>query len=518
MPVHRPLALLAGLFCASLWLADVSLARDWLSPSPLPAQPPAPSAAQDPPAWAGMVWQGPARGAPAAPAARHCRRAPAPFVIDAQPEAQAAGPRERIAPLAALFAPRGAGLTEAGDAPSPAGRAKAEASPAVRAADAADPSPAPPAPGAAGAALLPRRPAPAPQPAPIQRPADEAVTAGLVDDNADFGEYLAFRQRRTLDLGQRLPRTLAVAERVRLEVRDARGLAVPDAAVAVYAAGRAQPLWARTDAAGRAWLMPQADMAGSVFEVQVSKGGESTRVLWQRGQKDALQAQLSGAAPPPARLDVAFLIDATGSMGDEIDKLKRSMRSIADEVARLPSRPDLCWALVAYRDRGDAFLVRGTDFSHDLAAFQAELAQLQAGGGGDYPEALSEALHTAVHRLSWRGEGTARLLLLVADAPPQLQRGAPHFDDEVRAAAGRGIKLHAVGASGLDALGEYCFRLAAQFTGGRFVFLTYADAARPASGPGRETVHDVRNYSVQTLDQLVVRLVADELAAWPVLP
>jgi hypothetical protein len=55
----------------------------------------------------------------------------------------------------------------------------------------------------------------------------------------------------------------------------------------------------------------------------------------------------------------------------------------------------------------------------------------------------------------------------------------------------------------------------AQFTGGRFVFLTYADARRPQSGPGRETVHDVRNYSVQTLDQLVVRLVREELARRP---
>jgi hypothetical protein len=188
---------------------------------------------------------------------------------------------------------------------------------------------------------------------------------------------------------------------------------------------------------------------------------------------------------------------------------------MADQIAQLPSRPDLCWALVAYRDRGDAFLVRGADFSHDLAAFQTQLAALQAGGGGDYPEALSEALHTAVHRLSWRGEGTVRLLLLVADAPPQLHRGAPHFDDELRGAQGRGIKLHAVGASGLDPLGEYTFRQAAQFTGGRFVFLTYADANNPASGPGRETAHDVRNYSVQSLDSLVVKLVADELAAWP---
>jgi hypothetical protein len=69
-----------------------------------------------------------------------------------------------------------------------------------------------------------------------------------------------------------------------------------------------------------------------------------------------------------------------------------------------------------------------------------------------------------------------------------------------------------VGASGLDQQGEFIQRQMAQYTGGKFVFLTYADAHRPGSGPGRETVHDVKNYSVDTLDRLVVRLVTEELA------
>ena len=85
----------------------------------------------------------------------------------------------------------------------------------------------------------------------------------------------------------------------------------------------------------------------------------------------------------------------------------------------------------------------------------------------------------------------------------------------MRGALARGIKVLAIGASGLNPQGEFIFRQAAQFTGGRFVFLTYAEATRPGSGPGRETVHDVRNYSVETLDKLVVRLVREEMTAWP---
>jgi hypothetical protein len=128
------------------------------------------------------------------------------------------------------------------------------------------------------------------------------------------------------------------------------------------------------------------------------------------------------------------------------------------------------------------------------------------------PEALNEALHTAVHRLSWRGGSATRLVVLVADAPPHLDYGSPRYEDDMQGALARGIKLFTIGASGLDSSGEYIFRQLAQYTGGRFVFLTYADARRPSSGPGRETVHDVGNYSVQTLDKLVVRLVREELA------
>jgi len=117
-----------------------------------------------------------------------------------------------------------------------------------------------------------------------------------------------------------------------------------------------------------------------------------------------------------------------------------------------------------------------------------------------------------VQHLSWRGNGATRMVVLLADAPPHLDYGGPQYDDDMVAALGKGIKIFSVGASGLDRQGEYIQRQIAQYTGGRFVFLTYENAQRPASGPGRETVHDVSNYSVDTLDRLIVRLVREELA------
>ena len=376
-----------------------------------------------------------------------------------------------------------------------------------------------------------------PQPVPA-RPAHETVTAAMQDDNADFGEYLAYRQRNT-----HLPvRERDISERYLLEVTDAQGDPVHDAEVAVQRPGVAQPvMWARTDTAGRVWLHPRAFLSPRFDDertlgVAVRKGGVQSRAVLMRGQSQAVQVRLGARLSAPMRLDLVFLIDATGSMGDEIAKLKNSMRAMAQQISQLPGQPDICYGLVAYRDRGDAFITRTHDFTDDLGAFQRQLANVQAHGGGDTPEALNEALHEVVHGLSWRAQA-ARMVVLVADAPPHLDYGGcmsapgafgsspswgqradglgrpgacPQYDRDMQAALSKGIKLFAVGASGLDPVGEYIYRQMAQYTAGRFVFLTYRDA--PGSGPGTQTVHDVKQYSVQTLDKLVVRLVGEELA------
>lgn len=495
-----------------------------------------------PPVWHETpAWQQPDDAPPAfsPPSATHCRRLPSMREVPgggAMQEGRGARRHERE-----LSAPRtdgalakrrepvaGAPAASITEGPFAEGaRAEAKATAPSRSADAAaaEPAFAPP-------------PWPQPQaPAPVRPPHAPVVTAGMVDDNADFGEYLAYRQRHA-----GLPvRERDIAERYLLEVTDASGHPVHDAEVAVQRRGLAEPvMWARTDTAGRVWLHPRAFMPGAderTLGVAVRKGSVHGRALLMRGQSNAVQVRLGAVAQQPVRLDLVFLIDATGSMGDEIAKLKASMRAMAQQIAQLPGQPDICWGLVSYRDRGDAYLTRTHDFTDDLGAFQQQLAGVQAHGGGDTPEALNEALHEAVHRMSWRQQA-ARMVVLVADAPPHLDYGGcmsapdtygvsppggqraalgrpgdcPQYDRDMQAALAKGIKLFAVGASGLDPVGEYIYRQMAQYTAGRFVFLTYRDAHNPGSGPGTQTKHDVTQYSVQTLDRLVVRLVSDELA------
>lgn len=502
-PAALPAALLTLLLAACAATLDVAPAH---ARSPLPPQP-------WPPSWQDGQHPFADDFAPPtfeAPRANDCRRAPGTREVpgggNEQHSRLRSERRDRHAEKAATAPPV---LAAPAAPPAPVAEMRAERS---AAADMARPAPMPaPAAKAAGPATGSAF-APEPWPRPERQPQREGqVTAGVVDDNADFGEYLSYRRRNA-----GLPvRDRDVSERYLLEVTDAGGRPVHDAEVAVQRQGIAEPvMWARTDTAGKVWLHPRAFMApgqNELLGVAVRKNGQQSRAILTRGQRQTVQVRLGEQADAPARLDLVFMIDATGSMGDEIAKLKRSMRAMAEQIAQLPGRPDICWGLVAYRDRGDAFLTRTHDFTNDLAAFQQVLARVEADGGGDTPEALNEALHEVVHGLAWRRQA-ARLVVMVADAPPHLDYGGPQYDRDMQAALAKGIKLFAVGASGLDPIGEYVFRQLAQYTAGRFVFLTYRDASDPGSGPGTETVHDVKQYSVQTLDKLVVRLVADELA------
>jgi hypothetical protein len=156
--------------------------------------------------------------------------------------------------------------------------------------------------------------------------------------------------------------------------------------------------------------------------------------------------------------------------------------------------------------------------------FQTILSSVVADGGGDMPESLNAALHDAIQKVSWRGEDTVKLVFLVADAPPHLYYANDYdYAQEMVVAAQHGIKIHPIASSGLPPDGEYIFRQIAEYTMGHFIFLTYQQGASGAPGESRSDLQvgtpanpqnqQQGDYTVERLDELVLRLIKDELAA-----
>jgi len=159
-------------------------------------------------------------------------------------------------------------------------------------------------------------------------------------------------------------------------------------------------------------------------------------------------------APPPVvpiandepRVEVVFVLDTTGSMGGLIQAAKEKIWSIASTMAAAQPAPEIRMGLVAYRDRGDAYVTRAVDLSSDLDSVYATLLDLQAQGGGDGPESVNQALHEAVEDLSWSsGQDTYRVVFLVGDAPPHMD-----YQDDVKwpvtvaRAREKGVRVNAI--------------------------------------------------------------------------
>jgi hypothetical protein len=145
------------------------------------------------------------------------------------------------------------------------------------------------------------------------------------------------------------------------------------------------------------------------------------------------------------RVEVAFVLDTTGSMGGLIEGAKRRIWSIARRIGEGQPRPELRIALVAYRDKGDPYVTRVHDLTGDMDDVHARLMSFQADGGGDTPEHVSAALHDAVHRVSWSQGPALRIIFLVGDAPPHVDyQDGFDYRRHAREARQRGIVVEAI--------------------------------------------------------------------------
>ena len=128
------------------------------------------------------------------------------------------------------------------------------------------------------------------------------------------------------------------------------------------------------------------------------------------------------------QIEVVFVLDTTGSMGGLIAAAKEKIWSIASTMASAQTAPDIKMGLVAYRDRGDAYITQTIPLSSDLDSMYAKLMDFQADGGGDGPESVNQALHDAVNKISWsQDKNTYKVVFLVGDAPPHMD-----YQDDVK--------------------------------------------------------------------------------------
>ncbi len=169
-------------------------------------------------------------------------------------------------------------------------------------------------------------------------------------------------------------------------------------------------------------------------------------------------------------VEVAFVLDTTGSMGPLIEGAKRKIWSIATAIVDANPDAEIRMGLVAYRDIGDDYVTKTFNLTTDIQDLYANLLELKARGGGDWPESVNEALHVGVTKLAWtQGAEICRIIFLVGDAPPHMDYAQDvKYPEVIRMARDRGIVVNAVQAGGARDT-ERVWREIAQMGNGRYI-------------------------------------------------
>ncbi len=146
------------------------------------------------------------------------------------------------------------------------------------------------------------------------------------------------------------------------------------------------------------------------------------------------------------RIEVCFVLDTTGSMSGLIEGAKQKIWSIANEMISAKPTPELRLGLVAYRDRGDEYVLKTFDLTNDIDAIYGHLRSFKAGGGGDEPESVNEALAGAVRDLSWSADRQVlKIIFLVGDAPPHMDYGqGPKYPEVCQEAMKKDLIINTV--------------------------------------------------------------------------
>ena len=244
------------------------------------------------------------------------------------------------------------------------------------------------------------------------------VTAGDIDDTLNLAAFTRYQARAAKEL--KLPR-VNLDGMVSARLVSATGAPAAGMAYTLTKMGAREPFHAGYSGVdGVITAFPAALGAGRPSSVMLKVFDGGVQVLGDELRTGStgmsrLIVPTSGGWTPDF-LDLTFVFDTTGSMGDELAWLTKEFQGIVREAKRAAPGVDIRFGLIAYRDDGDAYKVKTFGFTKSQPEMQRWLKGLDANGGGDYPEAAAEALEAAA-AMQWRRGKGERIVFHIADAP-----------------------------------------------------------------------------------------------------
>lgn len=260
-----------------------------------------------------------------------------------------------------------------------------------------------------------------------------------------------------------------------------------------------------SDNTGKAelWNNFGADTGNEIDEqLEIRIKGEKETYTAKKFEEGINVITLERKCDASARVEIAFVVDATGSMGDEIEYLKEELGDILGKISVKDPSIDLHTGAVFYKDNYDEYITRVQPFTQGAEQTIDFIRKQSSGGGGDYPEAVKEALQDATEKLDWSSEARTKIIFLVLDAPPH-DNAKAELSVLIRKAAAKGIRIVPLACSGTDKSTEFILRSMTLATNGTYVFLT------DDSGIGNKHIKPTTDeFKVELLNDLLQRTIA----------
>lgn len=308
---------------------------------------------------------------------------------------------------------------------------------------------------------------------------------------------------------------LSARRRYTVQVTNQAGFPLASQSVSLLDAKGNTLFQAVTDNTGKAelWyslILPLDGLQVTGDGLQVTGDGLKIRVdnqtiaakEWREGLNTIV---LDDACQTSSDVDVVFVFDATGSMGDELRYLNAEMQDVISRATSATGGLSIRTGAVVYRDHGDEYITRLSRLTNDLETTKSFIGAQHASGGGDFPEAIPEALMAACNSAGWNESARARIAFLVLDAPcHQDSATLALLHEQLLNASALGIRVVPVVCSGMDESGELLMRSMALATNGTSFFLT------DDSGIGHTHLKPTTDtLKVEHLNDMLVRTIVE---------
>lgn len=336
------------------------------------------------------------------------------------------------------------------------------------------------------------------------------LTAGIWNDLENWDFWQQLMQKETYFIYQN-EWSFFPSQRYQLQLKDSYGNPIREAVVKLENKEKGVIWQSKTSNKGTAelWSQLYSENKDLKNEIVIEYNDQTQRIeqplTFAQGVNTVEMEAVATA--PQNNVDVVLVVDATGSMEDEITYMKAEFKDVVQQVNTQKPELSLQTGAVFYRDEGDDYVTRVSGLSADANQTMEFIAKQAAEGGGDYPEAVDLALEAAINDKNWSPSAKSRIVFLMLDAPAHTDKESiARIQRSIQTAAQKGIQIIPIASSGIDKKTEFLMRFFAMTTNGSYVFLT------DHSGVGNEhIVPTVGEYRVEYLNELLTRIIINSV-------